>query len=88
MKLVPCPDIGNRPRSEFDYVGEVQKPWNAASKAPWGEYIFNRSGEPGVLREWWYHRPSGQWYVFERDTIADEIIRLVQLSEIQHDFPT
>lgn len=88
MKLMPCPDIGNRPRSEFDYVGEVQKPWDTASKEPWGEYVFNRSGEPGVLREWWYHRPSGQWYVFERDTIADEIIRLIQLSEIQHDFPT
>jgi len=88
MKLIPCPDLGPRPRTEFDYVGEVRTPPLDAEAAAWGEYVFNRAGRPGVLREWWYHRPTGRWFVFKRDTVTDEFLRLIPLKEIQYDLPS
>ena len=69
MKVFDCPVIGRRPISEFDYVGEVRKPPMDADETTWAEYVFNRNGAPGLLREWWYHRPTGRWYVMERDTL-------------------
>lgn len=87
MKLIPCPDLGPRPRSEFDYLGEVRRPPAAADAASWAAHVFNRSGAPGVLREWWYHRPTGRWYVFERNTLNDEFLRIVPLQEIQYALP-
>jgi sarcosine oxidase subunit delta len=41
----------------------------------WADYVFNRSGEPGVKREWWYHIASGTWFIAERDTTSDEFVR-------------
>ena len=41
----------------------------------WADYIFNRSGEPGIQREWWYHIASSTWFVAEHDTLSDEFIR-------------
>lgn len=41
----------------------------------WADYVFNRSGEPGIKREWWYHMPSGTWFIAERDNCRDEFIR-------------
>ena len=35
----------------------------------------NRSGEPGIQREWWYHSASSTWFIAERDTARDEIVR-------------
>ena len=75
MKVFDCPVIGRRPISEFDYVGEVRKPPMDADETTWAEYVFNRNGAPGLLREWWYHRPTGRWYVMERDTLKEEVLR-------------
>ena len=36
--------------------------------------IFNRTGEPGVKREWWYHVPSSTWFIAERDNVTDTIL--------------
>ena len=47
------------------------------------DFIFNRSGAPGVKREWWYHIASGVWFMAERDTLKDEIIRTYLYEEIQ-----
>lgn len=88
MKLIPCPDLGPRPRNEFDYVGEVRRPPLGAEPEAWADYVFNRSGAPGVLREWWYHRPTGRWFVFERDTQADEFLRHIPLKEVQYELPS
>jgi sarcosine oxidase subunit delta len=77
MKLLPCPINGPRPVSEFAYGGEL-RPMpdpDACSDEQWADYVFNRNGAPGVKKEWWYHVPSGVWFVAERDTAADVVTR-------------
>jgi len=77
MKLLRCPINGLRPLQEFAFGGEV-RPMpdpDTASDAEWANYVFNRSGEPGVRAEWWYHIPSGVWFIAERDTLKDEFLR-------------
>lgn len=77
MKLLHCPNVGERPLQEFIFGGEV-RPMpdpDAATDAEWADYVHNRSGEPGVRREWWYHIASGSWFIAERDTMRDEFIR-------------
>jgi sarcosine oxidase subunit delta len=37
--------------------------------------VFNRRGEPGIVKEWWYHLPSGTWFVAERDVVQDRFLR-------------
>ena len=46
-----------------------------ASDEEWAGYVFQRSGEPGVKREWWHHIASGTWFIAERDNLTDQIIR-------------
>ncbi len=77
MKLLRCPINGLRPVSEFFYWGEMREAPDpdAATDAAWADYVFNRNGAPGVKREWWYHVPSGVWFVAERDTVRDEVRR-------------
>ena len=41
----------------------------------WADYVFYRNGEPGVKREWWYHVPSGTWFIAERDNQTDAFVR-------------
>lgn len=88
MKLIPCPGLGSRPRSEFDYAGEVRRPPVDASPDVWADHVFNRNGAPGVLREWWYHRPTGRWFVFERDTLRDVFLRSIPLKEVRYELPS
>jgi sarcosine oxidase subunit delta len=77
MKLLRCPVNGERPVSEFTYGGEVRPMPDPekASDEEWGDYVFHRAGEPGILKEWWYHSPSATWFVAERDTVKNEVIR-------------
>lgn len=77
MKLLHCPVNGVRPIQEFAFGGEVRPMPDPAqaSDDQWGDYVFNRNGEPGVRPEWWYHIASGIWFVAERDTRKDEFIR-------------
>ena len=87
MKLIDCPHIGARSASEFVYGGEVRRPplGEEVSDQQWAAYVFNRDSAPGVKREWWCHAPSGMWFVFERDTLTDEFIKLVDLKEVQYE---
>jgi len=77
MKLIPCPLNGLRPADEFVYAGEVRDMPDSAqcTDADWAKYVFHRSGVPGVKTEWWCHTPSGYWFICERDTTTDEILR-------------
>ena len=77
MKLIPCPLNGLRPAQEFVFGGEFRPMPDpaAATDAVWADYLFNRAGAPGIKREWWYHVPSGTWFMAERDTLKDEFIR-------------
>lgn len=76
MKQLRCPVNGWRPISEFVWGGEVRvmPDPDGASDAEWAAYVFERSGVPGVKREWWYHVPSGTWFITERDTQRDTLL--------------
>lgn len=77
MKLLHCPINGLRPLSEFIFGGEVRDmpEAGAATDEQWADYVFNRQGEPGVRKEWWYHTASGTWFIAERDNLKDEFLR-------------
>ena len=77
MKIMTCPINGPRPVSEFAYAGELREMPDpaAASDAEWAAYVFNKNGVPGIKREWWCHTPSGVWFIAERDTAADLVLR-------------
>ena len=77
MKLLTCPVNGPRPTAEFVYGGEVRPMPDPATCTDdeWADYVFNRSGIPGVEIEWWYHQPSGTWFLAERDVVADRVVR-------------
>jgi len=77
MKLLTCPINGPRPLQEFVFGGEVRPMPNpdAASDKQWADYVFNRSGEPGISKEWWYHAASGTWFIAERDNMKDVVVR-------------
>ncbi|WP_153162483.1 sarcosine oxidase subunit delta [Zoogloea sp. 1C4] len=77
MKILTCPLNGPRPVSEFFCWGEVRPMPDPAAcdDATWADYVFNRNGAPGVKREWWCHTPSNTWFIAERDTEKDVVVR-------------
>ena len=83
MKLMTCPINGARPVSEFIYGGEVRPMPNpqTADDAMWADYVFNRNGAAGVKQEWWCHMPSNTWFLVDRNTVTDEILRTYLFGE-------
>ncbi len=77
MKIIHCPVNGPRPAQEFAFGGEVRQMPDPATAMDeqWADYVFNRAGEPGIKREWWYHLPSGTWFIAERDNLNDVFLR-------------
>ena len=77
MKIVTCPINGARPVSEFVCGGEVRLMPNpqTTDDLTWADYVFNRNGEAGIKKEWWCHTPSNTWFIAERNTQTDEIVR-------------
>ena len=77
MKIITCPLNGPRPLLEFVCGGEVREMPDpaACTDAEWSAYLYTRRSVPGVKREWWCHTPSGYWFIAERDTARDEILK-------------
>mgnify|MGYP000314185828 FL=1 len=77
MKIMPCPLNGPRNISEFVYGGELKDmpDQNHCSDLEWADYVFNHDNLAGVVREWWMHAPSSYWFIAERNTITDEILK-------------
>ncbi|MCX7055857.1 MAG: sarcosine oxidase subunit delta [Proteobacteria bacterium] len=77
MKILTCPVNGPRSISEFVYGGEIRPMPDpgTTSDDDWARYVFNRSGVAGVKREWWCHTASGVWFVAERDTATDTVLK-------------
>lgn len=77
MKIMNCPVNGARSILEFVYGGEVcpTPDPETADDATWADYVFNRNSVPAVKREWWCHAPSNTWFIAERNTQTDEILR-------------
>lgn len=83
MKIMTCPINGARPISEFVCGGEIRPMPDpqATDDAAWADYVFNRNGAAGVKQEWWCHTPSNTWFLADRNTITDEILRTYLVSE-------
>lgn len=77
MKIINCPLNGPRNASEFIWGGEVKDmpDPDGADAAVWADYVFLQENEAGVVREWWCHVPTAFWFIAERDTRTDEILR-------------
>ena len=84
MKIMSCPLNGPRNISEFSYGGEVTPMPNTkdCSAAEWADYIFMSDNTAGVVREWWCHTATSYWFIAERNTITDEIVRTFPAREL------
>jgi len=84
MKQLLCPLNGLRNISEFLYGGEVHQlsdPRDYSAK-DWAEHVFFDENRAGLVLEWWCHRPTSYWFIAERNTITDEVVRSFPSSEI------
>lgn len=83
MKVLDCPLNGPRNISEFAYGGEVRDmPPAEAGIREWAEYTFIERNVRGRVREWWIHLPSSYWFIAERDTSSNEIVRTYPADEV------
>jgi sarcosine oxidase, subunit delta len=72
-----CPINGARSMTEFVYGGEVRPMPDPRllDDANWAEYVFHRNGAAGIKKEWWCHTASNTWFIAERNTQTDEILK-------------
>ncbi|HEX7198117.1 MAG TPA: sarcosine oxidase subunit delta [Dongiaceae bacterium] len=84
MKIMNCPLNGPRNISEFVWGGEVKEMPSGPEVSPhdWAGYVFIENNIAGVVREWWCHVPTSFWFIAERNTVSDEIIRTYPASEV------
>ena len=88
MKIINCPLNGPRNAQEFVCGGEVKlppaqhNPCDEENNRQWVEYVFMEENPQGVTREWWCHVASAYWFIVERDTGTDEILRTCPASEL------
>ncbi len=84
MKILNCPLNGPRNITEFSYGGEFHRmpdPSNCESRQ-WAEHIFFDENKAVVVTEWWYHNATSYWFLAERNTVTDEIVRTFPTSDI------
>ncbi len=85
MKIMNCPLNGPRNITEFVWGGEVQA--DAQSRSL-GRSRLGRLGcswrttTAGVVREWWCHVPTSFWFIAERNTVTDEILKTYPAGEL------
>jgi sarcosine oxidase subunit delta len=84
MKILTCPLNGPRNIQEFVYGGEVSEMPDPArcSEAQWADYVFLPDNKKGVIREWWCHGATNYWFIAERDTASDQILRTYPAGEL------
>jgi sarcosine oxidase subunit delta len=84
MKLMPCPLNGPRNISEFACAGEVSelRDPSQCDDAAWTEHVIFSNNTAGVVREWWFHMPTSYWFIAERNTTTDEILRTYPANEV------
>lgn len=84
MKLLTCPLNGPRNIGEFTYGGEYHPLPDPASHDPrqWAEHLFFADNQAGIVTEWWCHTATSFWFLAERNTLTDEIIRSYEVSEV------
>lgn len=83
MKIIHCPLNGPRNAQEFVQGPEVRAtPGADAPDGDWAAYVFLEDNRKGVVREWWCHVPTNYWFIGERDTATDTMLRTFDASEI------
>ena len=84
MKIMNCPLNGPRNISEFICFGEVtaMPDPNRCSREEWADYVFMEDNKAGVVREWWYHVATAYWFIAERNTVTEEIVRTYPATEL------
>ena len=83
MKIIDCPLNGPRNAQEFICGGELcLPPDETAGRGAWADYIFFENNTAGLVREWWCHLPSSYWFIAERDTTTDTMLRTYPASEL------
>jgi sarcosine oxidase subunit delta len=75
MILLDCPNCGQRNVSEFRFGGEAVERPQAPTRATWAAYLYMRKNVLGVQREWWYHGACSSWFIAERHTKTQEILK-------------
>lgn len=84
MKIMNCPLNGPRNISEFICFGEVidmPNP-NDLSDEQWADFMWMSNNTAGVVREWWCHTATSYWFIAERNTITDEIIKTYPTNKV------
>ncbi len=79
MLILACPNCGGRSVSEFRFGGEYnprpQDP-QAVDDAVWADYLYLCNNKMGVQTEWWFHNAGcGVWFLAERHTRTNEVVR-------------
>ena len=76
MKIIPCPQNGPRPVSEFTFSGAVEEDKQDTRHATqnWAEEVFFKENGTGVVKELWRHNPSAFWLYVERCRVTDRIV--------------
>ena len=84
MKIMHCPLNGPRNISEFVYGGEVRHMPDSihCSDREWADYVFYSDNAAGLVTEWWQHAASAYWFIVERHTVTDKIVRTFDPSEL------
>jgi len=84
MKILTCPLNGPRNISEFTYGGEFKPMPDPANcnDIEWADYVFNSDNHAGVVTEWWLHNASSYWFLAERHTVSDQVLRTFDPKEI------
>ena len=77
MKLINCPLNGPRNASEFHCAGLVRSVSDAIrdGNIAWSDHLFFEDNNAGPVLEWWFHTPSSYWFIVERDTRTDAIVK-------------
>ena len=90
MLLLSCPNCGPRNVSEFRFGGEYNpRPLDplATDDAQWSDYLFMRTNKMGLETEWWYHRHGcGLWFLAERHTGTNEVLKTYLWQSKSHQF--
>ena len=84
MKIMNCPLNGPRNISEFVYGGNVTdmpEP-STCSEREWAAYLFMEENKKGIVKEWWMHVATSYWFIVERNTASNEIIKTYPAAEV------
>ena len=87
MKIMNCPLNGPRNISEFTCMGEVEPmpDPNVLDDPAWSDRVWFANNEAGVVREWWCHTATAYWFIAERDTVTDEVLRSYTADQVFKD---